>query len=81
MVDYPGQHDINIVNDVVINFDKHINSISMGEEMIKSLLASSLLGIPLSPECEKGSMCVHDDVILRYLNIGTFSYIIIFLPF
>lgn len=62
---YPGESDINFVTDVAVKFDKHYNSISMGEKMIRNLFASSLEGVPLSPEFEQGCISIITQKVIQ----------------
>ena len=42
-----------IVSDVVSNYDTNFKSVSIGNQILKQLLFSSLFGIPMSLECQK----------------------------
>jgi len=44
----PGEDEINVVNDMVNQHDKHYKSVNFGEDLIKEMIMSSIFGIPMS---------------------------------
>jgi len=44
----PGEDEINVVNDIVNQHDKHYKSVNFGEDLIKEMIMSSMFGIPMS---------------------------------
>ena len=43
-----GEDEINVVNDLVSQHDKHYKSVKFGEDLIKEMIMSSIFGIPMS---------------------------------